>query len=157
MKSGFRGPIYCTSATHELCKLLLPDSGHLQEEDAAYANRHGFSKHAPALPLYTEEDAEHCLHQFRPVGVDRPIALEGGLEAELAEDSVNVSAVFGVGGMVDGQNYDHAARKLFVFGSVEIALWYGVVLNQVDKLICQRFQKSPSPVATYGLLKFSIK
>src|SRR5262245_44905535 len=61
VKNGFRGPIYCTPATAELCKLLLPDSGHLQEEDAGYANRRGFSKHRPALPLYTEDDAKRCL------------------------------------------------------------------------------------------------
>ena len=58
VKNGFRGPIICTSATQDLCKVLLPDSGHLQEQDAEFANRHGFSKHHPALALYTEEDAE---------------------------------------------------------------------------------------------------
>jgi metallo-beta-lactamase family protein len=52
-RQGFRGRVYCTSATHELCKILLTDSGHLQEEEAKFANRHGFSKHKPALPLYT--------------------------------------------------------------------------------------------------------
>jgi metallo-beta-lactamase family protein len=58
---GFRGPVYATPATVELCRLLLPDSGHLQEEEARYANRHGFSKHAPALPLYTEDSARLAL------------------------------------------------------------------------------------------------
>ncbi len=47
--------------------MILPDSGHLQEKDADYANRHGFSKHQPALPLYTQEDAERSLRQFRPL------------------------------------------------------------------------------------------
>ncbi|HEY0229773.1 MAG TPA: MBL fold metallo-hydrolase, partial [Dokdonella sp.] len=70
VKQGFRGRIYCTPATFELCRLLLPDSGHLQEEDAEYANRHGFSKHHPALPLYTEEEAERSLRQFHTVGYD---------------------------------------------------------------------------------------
>jgi len=83
VKAGFRGPIHCTPATYELCKLLLPDSGHLQEEDAAYANRHGFSKHRPALPLYTEEDAQQCLRYFQPAGIDRTIELGRGLEAQL--------------------------------------------------------------------------
>ena len=94
VKSGFRGAIHCTPATYELCKLLLPDSGHLQEEDAEYANRHGFSRHKPALPLYTEEDAKHCLRHFQPVGVDRPIALGGGLEAELAPAGHILGAAF---------------------------------------------------------------
>ena len=63
---GFRGPVFATDATTELCALLLPDSGHLQEEDAFYANRHGFSKHHPALPLYTEEDGRRVLRLFKP-------------------------------------------------------------------------------------------
>jgi metallo-beta-lactamase family protein len=84
VKAGFRGPIHCTPATYELCKLLLPDSGHLQEEDAEYANRHGFSKHKPALPLYTQEDAEYCLRFFQPVGIDRPIRFGNGLESGLS-------------------------------------------------------------------------
>jgi metallo-beta-lactamase family protein len=84
VKQGFRGRIHCTQATFELCKLLLPDSGHLQEEDAEYANRHGFSKHKPALPLYTEEDAGKCLRYFHPVDIDRAIPLGAGLHAELS-------------------------------------------------------------------------
>ena len=60
-KSGFHGPVYASAGTRDLCAILLPDSGHLQEEDAAFANRHGFSKHAPALPLYTRQDALDCL------------------------------------------------------------------------------------------------
>jgi len=67
VKQGFRGSIYSSAATRELCGLLLPDSGHLQEEEAKFANRHGFSKHHPALPLYTEEDAERCLGRFRAI------------------------------------------------------------------------------------------
>ena len=64
-KQGFKGPIYCTHTTHEFCKLLLLDSAHLQEEDARWANKKGFSKHKPALPLYTTPDAEKCLEQFK--------------------------------------------------------------------------------------------
>ena len=67
VKSGFRGPVYCTPASAELCKILLPDSGHIQEEDAEYANRGGFSKHHPALPLYTQDDAARSLRQLRTV------------------------------------------------------------------------------------------
>lgn len=67
VKSGFSGPIYCSEATFELCKILLPDSGHLQEEEAYYANKRGFSKHSPALPLYTLEDAKTSLSYFKPI------------------------------------------------------------------------------------------
>ncbi len=73
VKNGFTGPIYCTEATHDLCAILLPDSGFLQEEDAAYANRRGYSKHKPALPLYTVEDAKRALQQFKPVAFERPV------------------------------------------------------------------------------------
>ncbi len=65
VKEGFTGKVYATSGTRDLCKILLPDSGHLQEEDAAFANRHGFSKHAPALALYTRKDALACLKQIK--------------------------------------------------------------------------------------------
>ena len=64
VKEGFRRRIHATPGTLDLCKVLLPDSGHIQEEDAAFANRHGFSRHAPALPLYTRQDAVDSLKYF---------------------------------------------------------------------------------------------
>jgi metallo-beta-lactamase family protein len=67
IKHGFTGRIYCTAATLDLCRILLPDSGHLQEEEAEYANRHGFSRHKPARPLYTEEDGHKALKRFEGV------------------------------------------------------------------------------------------
>jgi metallo-beta-lactamase family protein len=66
-KAGFTGPVYASAATRDLCALLLPDSGHLQEEEARYANKRSFSKHRPALPLYTEEEARQSLRLFSPV------------------------------------------------------------------------------------------
>jgi metallo-beta-lactamase family protein len=62
---GFRGPIHCTPATAELADLLLRDSAHIQEEDAEYANKKGFSRHRPALPLYTVKDAESAIRRLR--------------------------------------------------------------------------------------------
>ena len=67
VKAGFRGPIYATPATIDLCGILLPDSGHLQEEDAAFYNKHHKSKHDPALPLYTFQEALDCLPYFKPL------------------------------------------------------------------------------------------
>ena len=67
VKAGFRGPIYATPATIDLCGILLPDSGHLQEEDAAFYNKQKKSKHDPALPLYTLEEAQESLQYFRAV------------------------------------------------------------------------------------------
>jgi metallo-beta-lactamase family protein len=67
VKGGFRGPIYATPPTIDLCGVVLPDSGHLQEEDADFYNKHNKSKHIPALPLYTQQEAEDCLEYFRPI------------------------------------------------------------------------------------------
>lgn len=67
VKQGFHGPIYATPATIDLCGILLPDSGHLQQEDAAFNNRFKTSKHQPALPLYTMEEAQQCLTLFQPL------------------------------------------------------------------------------------------
>ena len=82
-RDGFKGPIYCSAATRDLCAILLPDSGHLQEEDARYANNRAFSKHKPALPLYTEEDARRCLPLLRSVRMGEAVELGGGLAFEL--------------------------------------------------------------------------
>ena len=66
VKQGFSGSVHASTGTTELCAILLPDSGHLQEEEARYANKRGFSKHKPALPLYTVEDAQTCLKRLVP-------------------------------------------------------------------------------------------
>ncbi|HEX5410628.1 MAG TPA: MBL fold metallo-hydrolase [Terriglobia bacterium] len=75
VKDGFYGQVWASSATVDLSHLSLPDSGHLQEEDAAYANRKGFSKHKPALPLYTLEDAAKSLELFRAADESMPLEL----------------------------------------------------------------------------------
>ena len=67
VRDGFSGPIYATPPTIDLCEILLPDAAHLQEEDARYANRKGYSKHRPALPLYTIADAELALERLEPI------------------------------------------------------------------------------------------
>ncbi|HEY7685995.1 MAG TPA: MBL fold metallo-hydrolase [Gemmatimonadales bacterium] len=79
VRRGYRGPIYCTPATGELLGVLLPDSAHLQEEEAERANRHGYSKHKPALPLYTAADAQRALGQLRPAGYGKPFPVAGGI------------------------------------------------------------------------------
>lgn len=83
VREGFRGPIYCSEATRDLCRLLLLDSAHLQEADADYVNRHGISKHQPALPLYTVADAERAIAALRPVAFDTATDLPAGLRFQL--------------------------------------------------------------------------
>lgn len=68
-RHGFGGRVYCTPATYELCRIVLPDSGQLQQEEADYHNLHATSRHRPARPLYTRDDAERCLRLFRPVAM----------------------------------------------------------------------------------------
>jgi len=84
-KDGFRGPVICTHATADLAKILLKDSGHIQEEDAEWANKKGFSKHRPALPLFTVEDAEACLEQFSSFHYGDEISLNGDIRAKFRD------------------------------------------------------------------------
>ena len=74
-KDGFQGTVYATPATVDLCGIILPDSGYLQEEDAAFHNKQKSSKHSPALPLYTMEEAQQCLARFRAVAFGESVAL----------------------------------------------------------------------------------
>jgi metallo-beta-lactamase family protein len=78
---GYRGRVFCTVATQDLCGILLPDSGHLAERDADFANRKGFSRHKPALPLYTEDDARRALGYLHPVPFDVTQKIPGGATA----------------------------------------------------------------------------
>lgn len=81
IRAGFAGRVLCTEATAELCGLILPDSGHLQEEEARYAARKGFSKHRNPIPLYTLKDAEKALERFDTVDFRRRIDLGDGIAA----------------------------------------------------------------------------
>lgn len=77
IQQGFAGPVHASPGTRDLCAILLPDSGHLQEEEARYANTRGFSKHKPALPLYTEDEARKSLKRFAPVRFREEAVLAG--------------------------------------------------------------------------------
>jgi metallo-beta-lactamase family protein len=79
---GFRGRVFCTPGTRDLCTLVLPDSARIQEEDARQANKHRYSKHVPAEPLYTEIDAARALDRLQPVGYDRPVPVVPGVEVD---------------------------------------------------------------------------
>lgn len=80
VRDGFHGPVYATAGTTELCKLLLPDSGYLQEEEARYADHRASSMHHPAVPLYTAEDAVRSLNSFKAQDFDAPLKIAGGIE-----------------------------------------------------------------------------
>lgn len=94
VKQGFRGKIYATPGTYDLCQILLPDSGHLQEEEAQYANRHQYSKHKPALPLYTEEDAYQELRSFQTIPFSQKVQIGKGLEFSFGHAGHILGAAF---------------------------------------------------------------
>lgn len=94
VRQGFRGPVLATPATCELCGLLLPDSGRIQEEDAAYANRHHWSRHDPALALYTEQDAVDALRRLEPLAFGRSVELVPGISATLRRAGHILGAAF---------------------------------------------------------------
>ncbi|MGE3958011.1 MAG: MBL fold metallo-hydrolase RNA specificity domain-containing protein [Vicinamibacterales bacterium] len=79
---GFKGRVFCTPGTKDLCSLVLPDSAKIQEEDAKDANKYQYSKHHPALPLYTTEDAGRALLLLQPVGYERPVPVAPGVDVE---------------------------------------------------------------------------
>lgn len=84
IKNGFHGPVYCSEGSFELLKILLPDSGYLQEEEARYANRKGYSKHNPALPLYTRKEAEVALLNFEPIPFNKPVRINSDVTLTLS-------------------------------------------------------------------------
>lgn len=82
VSQGFTGPVFCTPGTSDLCKLVLPDAGRLQEEDARQANKHGYTRWSPAEPLFTEADAFEALSRVKPVGFERRVSPAPGIEIE---------------------------------------------------------------------------
>lgn len=81
VRDGFEGPIFCSSGTADLLTVMLPDAAHLQEEEAEFRNRKGKTKHRPALPLFTGEDAQRALRQLRPVAFDTKFAAARDVDA----------------------------------------------------------------------------
>ena len=83
VRRGYRGKVLASDATSDLCGILWPDCGYLQEEDARWANKSGYSKHKPALPLYTEEQARQALGSLRPIPFDRSIQVHEDVRIRL--------------------------------------------------------------------------
>jgi metallo-beta-lactamase family protein len=79
---GFRGRVFCTAGTADLCRIVLPDAGRLQEEDARQANKHGYTRHSPALPLFTEADAFRAIMQLQPAGYHRALPAAARIDVE---------------------------------------------------------------------------
>jgi metallo-beta-lactamase family protein len=110
VKHGFTGRIYATPATRDVCSILLPDSGFLQEEEARMANEHGSSKHHPAVPLYTVKDAKHALQYFYPLNFRE--------EHQLTEDTTLTFSVAGHILGAAGVLIKHAGKSILFSGDL---------------------------------------
>jgi metallo-beta-lactamase family protein len=91
VQDGYQGPVHCTTATFDLARLLLLDAAKIQEEDARYANKRGFSTHHPALPLYTTADAEQAFTQMQPTSYGTWLEVGAGIRARF----LNVGHILG--------------------------------------------------------------
>ncbi len=114
VKEGFRGQVYATPATIDLCGILLPDSGHLQEEDAKFHNQKGSSRHKPALPLYTLLEAQQCLDRFHPVKMGETVQLS----PELAFRFVPAAHILGSSMAEVTLKTDGQTRRLLFTGDI---------------------------------------
>ncbi len=128
LRRGFEGRIYCTAATAALLGLLLPDAAYLQEEEAARANRHGYAKHKPALPLYTVADANRVLERLAPRPYHDPF-----------EPIDGVTASFGTAGHILGSatvalSIDGAPRPLRVAFSGDLGRWGRPILRDPEPI-----------------------
>ncbi|MGD2136186.1 MAG: MBL fold metallo-hydrolase [Gemmatimonadales bacterium] len=104
-RRGYGGPVHCTHATADLLKILLPDSAYLQEKQAAHANYVGYSKHTPALPLYTQDDAARALELLQPQPFGEEIAIVDGVSVTFRTaghilGSATVDVALGLGGQL---------------------------------------------------------
>jgi metallo-beta-lactamase family protein len=117
INEGFDGPVYCTEATRDLLEILLPDAGYLQEEQAKYANRKGFSEHDPAQPLYTRDDAERALDYLEP----EPFGESGNHTSDVVDLGDGIQCRFTPAGHILGAawvSFDLRGRKLVFSGDV---------------------------------------
>ena len=113
-RAGFRGPIYATPSTIDLCGIILPDSGHLQEEDANFYNRHKRSRHNPALPLYTLAEAEASLQYFQPV----PFEETKRLSPDVSFRFVRAAHILGSSMVILTLSTNGQARRLLFTGDI---------------------------------------
>ena len=107
---NFKGKIHSTHETKALCDIMLRDSAHIQEEDARWANKKGFSKHKPALPLYTLEDAEHALSLFKPYHYGEDFYLNDSVRIKFKDAGHILGSAF-----IDIKRLDGKNSKKIVF------------------------------------------
>ena len=150
-RDGFRGKVFCTPATHDLCRILLPDSGYLQEEEAEHANRHKLSRHEEALPLYTRDDALQCLKLFHPVAFGTDWQPVPGLHARMSPSGHMAGSSF--------VRLDDGSRSILFSGDIgrpnDLVLKPPVQMDGADYLVVEstygdRPHKTSDPLVELG-------
>lgn len=137
VREGFRGPVWASPATVDLSRLALPDSAHLQEEDASYANRKGFSKHKPALPLYTQDDAAKSLELLRAADESKPLELSSHFSVRF------IRAGHILGARMLEVTVTEAGRTVKILFSGDIGRFPQLIIREpaepgaVDYLVCE--------------------
>jgi len=136
VKHGFNGPIYCTKATADLAAILLPDTGHLQEEEAKWANKKGYSKHSPAKPLFTEDDARDVLPLLHPVDYGEHFEPAPGVRGKYRDTGHILGAAF-----LDLKSEGPDSKKIVFSGDVgrptDAILRAPVAVYNADYLVCE--------------------
>ena len=137
VNQGFRGPIHCTRATADLCRIMLMDTAHIQEEDARWANKKGFSRHKPALPLFTVPDAEKALLQLKPWHYGEQLDLNSQLRVKFKDAGHLLGS-----SMIDIRRQDNKRQRKILFcgdiGRAEPALLRDPVqVYNIDYLIVE--------------------
>jgi metallo-beta-lactamase family protein len=133
IKNGFKGKVYCSQATKDLCAVLLPDSGYLQEEEAKFLNKHGMSKHKPALPLYTKEDAVNALPHLYPIPFRKLYKLDEGTFISLIPAGHILGATF-----VQFKHYDTTVLFSGDLGRPEDIIMYApAIVQAADYLVIE--------------------
>ncbi len=132
-RNGFRGRVWCTPATLDLCRILLPDCGHLLEEESNYANKHSFSKHNPALPLYTRADAVACLKLFSAIPHGKDWQPAPGLHARMSPSGHLPGSAF--------VRIDDGSRSILFSGDIgrpnDLVLKPPVAMDGADYLVVE--------------------
>ena len=150
-RQGFRGKVFCSPATYDLCCILLPDCGHLQEEEADFANRHKLSKHKEALPLYTRDDALRCLKLFHPQPYGRSWQPAPGLHASLTPSGHMLGSSF--------VRLDDGSRSILFSGDIgrpnDLVLKAPSAMDGADYLVVEstygdRLHKNTDPLLELG-------
>lgn len=124
VKNGFKGKIYCTPSTYDLCKVLLPDSGFLQEEDARYAKKHNFSKHKNPKPLYTQKDAVATFKHFRLINFNEEIKISNDISFNI----IHAGHIIGAGSIIVNAN----GKKILFSG--DLGRYNSPIVIEPDKI-----------------------